>query len=192
MSKRAGSHCGVCTPPLLSAAASRDRGEFSDLYGRVLANPKAPWLIGAVAVEGMFFYGLFPYMGELLLTTARPAGESIAAITGLVLGAFGVGGLLYAVSVRAFLRVFGVRRMCLIGSAAAAACYGALAFAPTWWLAALAMFVAGISFYMLHNSLQTEATEIAPSARGSAVALFACGLFAGQGIGPSSAGGSAL
>ena len=43
------------------------------------------------------------------------------------------------------------------------------------------MFVAGISFYMLHNSLQTEATELAPSARGSAVALFACGFFIGQG-----------
>ena len=74
--------------------------------------------------------------------------------------------------------------MCLVGSATAAACYGALAFVPTWWLAALAMFVAGISFYMLHNSMQTEATELAPSARGSAVALFACGFFIGQGLGP--------
>ena len=46
------------------------------------------------------------------------------------------------------------------------------------------MFVAGVSFYMLHNSMQTEATELAPSARGSAVALFACGFFIGQGLGP--------
>jgi MFS family permease len=37
---------------------------------------------------------------------------------------------------------------------------------------------------MLHNSMQTEATELAPSARGSAVALFACGFFVGQGLGP--------
>ena len=123
-------------------------------------------------------------MGELLLTTARPASGSIAAVTGLVLGAFGIGGLLYAASVRVLLRLFGVRRMCLIGSGAAALCYAALAFVPTWWLAALAMFVAGVSFYMLHNSLQTEATELAPSARGSAVALFACGFFIGQGLGP--------
>ena len=166
------------------AAASRGSGSFAELYGRVLANPKAPWLIGGVAVEGAFFYGLFPYMGELLLATARPAGDSIAGITGLVLGAFGVGGLLYAASVRAFLRALGVRRMCLVGSGAAAASYTALAFAPTWWLAALAMFVAGVSFYMLHNSMQTEATELAPSARGSAVALFACGFFVGQGLGP--------
>jgi predicted MFS family arabinose efflux permease len=173
----------LAMPAGASAAASRDSGSFSALYGRVLANPKAPWLIGAVAVEGMLFYGLFPYMGELLLATARPAG-SIAGVTGLVLGAFGIGGLLYAIGVRALLRIFGVRRMCLIGSGGAAACYAALALAPTWWLAALAMFLAGISFYMLHNSMQTEATELAPSARGSAVALFACGFFLGQGLGP--------
>jgi MFS transporter, DHA1 family, inner membrane transport protein len=174
----------LAMPAGASAAASRDSGSFATLYGRVLVNPKAPWLIGGVAVEGMFFYGLFPYMGELLLATARPAGGSIAAVTGVVLGAFGIGGLLYAVGVRVFLRLLGVRRMCLIGSASAAACYAALAVVPTWWLAALAMGVAGVSFYMLHNSMQTEATELAPSARGSAVALFACGFFIGQGLGP--------
>ena len=174
----------LAMPAGASAAASRDGGSFATLYGRVLTNPKAPWLIGGVAIEGMFFYGLFPYMGELLLATARPAGGSIAAVTGVVLGAFGIGGLLYALGVRVFLRVFGVRRMCLIGSAAGAVCYAALAFVPTWWLAALAMLVAGVSFYMLHNSMQTEATELAPSARGSAVALFACGFFIGQGLGP--------
>jgi len=86
--------------------------------------------------------------------------------------------------VRVFLRLFGVRRMCLIGSTAAAVCYAALAVVPSWSLAALAMGVAGVSFYMLHNSMQTEATELAPSARGSAVALFACGFFIGQGLGP--------
>jgi predicted MFS family arabinose efflux permease len=172
-------------PASARAATTRDNGSFVELYRRVFANPKAPWLIGGVAIEGMFFYGLFPYMGELLLaTTAAPTGGAIAGITGIVLGAFGIGGLLYAASVRLLLRRFGVRRMCLIGSSLAAVCYAALAFAPTWWLAALAMFVAGVSFYMMHNSLQTEATELAPSARGSAVALFACGFFIGQGLGP--------
>jgi predicted MFS family arabinose efflux permease len=172
-------------PASARAATTRDSGSFVELYRRVFANPKAPWLIGGVAIEGMFFYGLFPYMGELLLaTTAAPAGIGVAGITGVVLGAFGIGGLLYAASVRLMLRRFGVRRMCLIGSSLGAVCYAALAFAPTWWLAALAMFVAGVSFYMMHNSLQTEATELAPSARGSAVALFACGFFIGQGLGP--------
>ena len=51
-------------------------------------------------------------------------------------------------------------------------------------LSTAGIMLAGAAYYMLHNSLQTEATEIAPSARGSAVALFACGFFAGQGLGP--------
>jgi predicted MFS family arabinose efflux permease len=172
----------------MPASAARDggalAGSFAALYGRVFANPKAPWLFGSVLVEGAVFFGLFPFMGELLLSTTAPGSRVVSVETGLVLGAFGIGGLIYAASVRLLLRFFGVRRMCLIGSAGAAACYALLALAPFWWLDAIAMFVAGVFFYMLHNSMQTEATELAPSARGSAVALFACGFFAGQGIGP--------
>jgi len=167
-----------------SAGAARSRSGAMVLYGRVFANPKAIWLYGCVMVEGAAFYGLFPFMSELLLAKTATTPSSISVETGLVLGAFGIGGLLYALSVRALLRRFGVRRMCLIGSVVAAACYGALAMLPLWWLDALAMFLAGIAFYMLHNSMQTEATELAPSARGSAVALFACGFFIGQGVGP--------
>ena len=159
-------------------------GSFRALYGRVFANPKAPWLYGAVLFEGTLFYGIFPFMSALLVALTERRTGSISVETGLVLGAFGIGGLLYAASVRPLLRWLGVRRMCLIGSTVGAVCYATLAVSPWWWLDAIAMFVTGVAFYMLHNSLQTEATELAPSARGSAVALFACGLFAGQGIGP--------
>jgi len=162
---------------------------FTALYGRVFANPKAAWLFAAVTFEGALFYGLFPFMGELLLATTAPGGNAISIEAGIVLGAFGIGGLLYATSVRTLLRRLGVRRMCLLGSAAAAACYAALAVAPLWWLNAVAMLGAGLAFYMLHNSMQTEATELAPSARGSAVALFACGFFVGQGLSPLLFGG---
>jgi MFS family permease len=41
-----------------------------------------------------------------------------------------------------------------------------------------------VGFYMIHNSMQTIATELAPTARGSAVALFAASYFLGQAIGP--------
>ncbi len=177
----------------MPAAAKRDasvpHASFAALYGRVFANPKAAWLYAAVMLEGALFYGLFPFMSELLVATTARGGNAISIETGIVLGAFGIGGLLYAASVRRLLRLLGVRRMCLLGSAAAAACYAALAVSPLWWLDAAAMFTAGVAFYMLHNSMQTEATELAPSARGSAVALFACGFFVGQGLGPLVFGG---
>jgi hypothetical protein len=36
---------------------------------------------------------------------------------------------------------------------------------------------------MLHNTLQVQATQMAPAARGTAVTLFACSLFFGQSTG---------
>lgn len=43
--------------------------------------------------------------------------------------------------------------------------------------------LAGFGFYCLHNTLQTNATQMAPSARGVAMSLFACVLFLGQSAG---------
>jgi predicted MFS family arabinose efflux permease len=41
----------------------------------------------------------------------------------------------------------------------------------------------GMGVYMLHNTLQVHATQMAPEARGGALALFACSLFTGQSAG---------
>jgi predicted MFS family arabinose efflux permease len=41
----------------------------------------------------------------------------------------------------------------------------------------------GLGFYMLHNTLQTNATQMSPQARGTAVGLFSCSLYLGQTIG---------
>jgi len=41
----------------------------------------------------------------------------------------------------------------------------------------------GFGFYMLHNTRQTQATQMAPTSRGTAVTLFACLLFFGQSSG---------
>ena len=38
----------------------------------------------------------------------------------------------------------------------------------------------GLGFYMLHNTLQTNATQMSPEARGTAVALFSSALYLGQ------------
>jgi predicted MFS family arabinose efflux permease len=45
------------------------------------------------------------------------------------------------------------------------------------------MVALGAGFYMMHNTLQVHATQMAPEARGAALALFACSLFTGQSVG---------
>jgi predicted MFS family arabinose efflux permease len=170
-----------------SAPASAPAGapqSFAALYAHVFANPKAPWLYGAVVCEGALVFCLFPYMGQLLLEHGGSSASAAPSQAGLVLGAFGIGGILYGFSVRRIVQAFGVRRMCALGSVAVALVYATLVWLPGWWWHALAMVVCGVGYYMLHNSLQIEATELAPAARGSAVALFACGFFIGQGLGP--------
>ena len=176
----------LAMPPEHRAGATpgREHASFGSLYAQVFENPKALWLYAAVIVEGALVFGLFPFVGQLLIEHTGSSAAAAPTQAGLVLGAFGLGGLAYALSVRRIIAQLGVKRMCAVGSAGVGAVYAAMVVLPLWWLAALAMMLAGLSYYMMHNSLQTEATEIAPTARGSAVALFACGFFVGQGLGP--------
>ena len=46
------------------------------------------------------------------------------------------------------------------------------------------MVVLGFGFFLLHNSVQTEVTELAPSARASSFSLHAFSFFMGQALGP--------
>ena len=45
----------------------------------------------------------------------------------------------------------------------------------------------GLGFYMLHNTLQTNATQMSPEARGTAVGLFSAALYLGQTVGVAAA-----
>jgi predicted MFS family arabinose efflux permease len=58
-----------------------------------------------------------------------------------------------------------------------------LALAPGWGWGVLACGLAGLGFYQFHNTLQTMATQMAPTARGTSLSLFAFCFFAGQAAG---------
>ena len=62
-------------------------------------------------------------------------------------------------------------------------------FAPSLRQAVLLGGLAGLGFYMLHNTLQMNATQMAPEARGVAVSLFASFLFIGQTVGSAGLAG---
>jgi predicted MFS family arabinose efflux permease len=54
---------------------------------------------------------------------------------------------------------------------------------PSATFAVPACLLTGLGFYMLHNTLQTCATQLSTSARGTGVSMFACALFLGQSSG---------
>ena len=60
-------------------------------YRAIFRNPLAKICFGAVFLEAMFMYGVFPYIATML----HDAGETSASIAGIVIAGFGVGGALY-------------------------------------------------------------------------------------------------
>jgi predicted MFS family arabinose efflux permease len=145
----------------------------------ILRRPFVRVMLVAVALECFAMYGAFAYVGADLV---HRLGASYA-VAGLVLGVFGAGALSYSLSARWLLSRFGERGLVMLGGAIIASAYTLLAVAPSIAFAVPAMVLLGLGFYMFHNTLQTNATQMAPEARGLGVSLFAFCLFIGQSIG---------
>jgi predicted MFS family arabinose efflux permease len=149
-------------------------------YRIIFGNPLAKFCYGAVFLEGIFLFGLFPYVAPLL----HEAGEPRAAIAGAVVAAFGVGGLIYSATVSQLLGRFGERRLMLAGGALMGAMLMAYAIPAGWPVKVMDFVVLGFAFYLLHGVIQIYATELSPSARGSSMALHSAFFFFGQALGP--------
>jgi predicted MFS family arabinose efflux permease len=153
-------------------------------YRAIIALPRARALFSFVFIEGVVIFGIFPFVAPLL--EARGAGGPSEA--GIIIAGFAAGGILYSALVAVLLRTLGLAWMLVAAGAFGAFGFAGIAVAGHWSVDAIAMVALGLSFYMLHNSFQTQVTEVAPQARGSAVALHAFSFFCGQAIGPVSLG----
>jgi predicted MFS family arabinose efflux permease len=151
------------------------RGFVAD-YAAVLSNPFARVVIIASFIEGALIWGAFAYIGAHL---RMRFGLSFTLI-GIIVACFGVGGLIYAGLVKFFVYRLGQVGLAIAGGLLLMAAYVALAIGPVWWLAPAATVTIGLGFYMLHNTLQTNATQMTPQARGTAVAIFSSAIYLGQ------------
>ncbi|MDE2228288.1 MAG: MFS transporter [Alphaproteobacteria bacterium] len=149
-------------------------------YRTVLASPMALLVFAAVAGEGILFFGLFPFVAPML----AEHGGGGAAQAGVAIAGFGVGGVAYGVTARRIIHGLGPWRMLASGGAIAGGMYLIMAWPLAWTMVALLFVAAGFGFYMVHNTLQLQGSELAPTTRGSAFALFASFFFMGQGVGP--------
>lgn len=170
----------------LQPRSDRSRETFSPEriltgYGTVFANPRAKICFIAVFVEGVLVFGFLPYIAILL--EQRGAGGIKEA--GFVLAGMGVGGVLYTIMVSKLLKSLGnMFNLIRVGGILTALGFVGVAAGPPWWGEAIAFVLIGFGFYGVHNSLQTQATELAPRNRGSAVSLHACFFFLGHAAGP--------
>src|SRR6185437_13749256 len=149
-------------------------------YRAIFRNPLAKICFGTVFLEALFMYGCFPYIATML----RQAGETRASIAGIVIAGFGIGGALYGATVSRLLPLLGEQRMMRFGGLALGFCLIVIALRLYWPYEFINFALLGFGFYMLHAVVQIYASELVPSARGSAMALHSFFFFLGQAVGP--------
>ena len=150
----------------------------------VLRQPWARVILFVAFAEALFYLGAFTY---LVTHLHREGGVSLAA-SGAIMMTFSLGGVAFAFLARGWVMRFGETRLAVWGTLLAAIAMVVVGFEARLVVAAPAIFVSGAGFYMLHNTLQTHATQMMPTRRGAAVALFATSFFVGQSVGVASLG----
>ncbi|RDJ24116.1 MFS transporter [Bosea caraganae] len=150
-------------------------------YGTVFANPRTKLIYALVITEGSLIFGMPPYVAAILQERSG-IGPSLA---GLVIAGTGVGGIVYGMLTRVLVERLGPARMTTVGGLLMALGFAlfALPFLP-WWSAFGFFVLNGFGFFLMHGTFQAQATELAPTARSSGMALFACSLFMGHALGP--------
>jgi len=170
---------------------ARTRGQWADekpvpatgspytAHIRLLAFPRVRYVLATAFADTFLFFGAYSFLGPFL----KLKFDLSLTLIGAILAGFGVGGVLYTLTVGPLLRALGQRGLVTWGGALCCICYTVATLSPVWQLAIPCTIGLGFSFYMLHNTVQTKATEMAPQARGAAVSIYSGFWSFGQAIG---------
>jgi len=153
-------------------------GYVKDLLG-ILGSRSAAWLLLAATLDGAFAFSAIAFLPTFM---HDEYGLDMSVASGIV-ALYGVGGMVYSFGARRLLTRFTERGMALLGGGLLAGAWVTVAVLDSWQSVLPACMAAGIGFYTLHGTLMTQATQMAPAARGTAMSLFAGSLFMGISVG---------
>ena len=159
---------------------------LTSVIGSVVSIVRRPWsrvLLIAVFCEALAMYGAFAYIGADL----RQRFGLSYTLVGAVMAVYGAGAILYSMTAKRLIAKLGEAGLVIGGGVLMAMAFAGLAFAPRVEAVPPLMVLLGLAFYMMHNTLQNNATQMAPEARGLGVSIFALALFFGQSIGVAAA-----
>jgi predicted MFS family arabinose efflux permease len=123
---------------------------------------------------------MFPYVALLLLAS----GETRSSYAGIVIAAFGLGGILYSLALPFLIVRMTERKLMLSGATFAAIAFVLIALNMSWYIQAAIFVLFGIGFYMLHTCIQLHVTDLTQTSRGAALSLHSSSFYFGQAIGP--------
>lgn len=157
---------------------TRNHSNLLAPLAEVFRSPAARLVLALALAEGVVLLGAL----TLLPAAVESTGAS-PSLAGAVTAFYGVAVLAFAPIVGRLSRRVGPAVLIAAGASATfAACV--LAVASTAAPVALGVsLLLGVAWASMHSTLQTWATEVVPSARASAVAMFAGSLFAGSALG---------
>jgi predicted MFS family arabinose efflux permease len=159
-----------------------DATPLAEAFRRMAGLTRLPWvrvILMTVFIEGALFYGSLAFVA---LYVHQRFGLGLGA-SGAVAAMFALGGLLFAAGAGRLLPRVGEAGLVIVGGGLMAVGFLALAAAPAPGWAVPCVVALGAGIYMMHDTLQVHATQMAPATRGAALAIFACSLFTGQSLG---------
>ncbi|MCE8052245.1 MFS transporter [Halomonas daqingensis] len=171
-------------PALSPPKAEQGRIAFFSRIREVLLISRARRILALVFLEGIAAFGALAFVASHLYARL----EVSLTQAGLMVALFGVGGLIFAALARPLVARLGEPGLAAGGGVLMGLGFVGLALAPGPALATASAFAAGLGFYMMHSTLQINATQMAPAMRGTAMAVFAGCLFLGQSVGVSLGG----
>ena len=145
----------------------------------IITGPWSRVILAIAVVEGAAGFGVLAMWASHLHRSL----DLSLSLAGAIVALYGLGGMLYMAIGRMLIRRFGQPQLVLYGGFIVAVGALGVAFAPHWLLAVPASLFAGFGFFMFHNTIQTNAAQMTPHARGTAVALFSSFMFLGQSVG---------
>jgi predicted MFS family arabinose efflux permease len=162
-----------------AATAALPRASFFSQTLPIITGPWSRVVLLIAFAEGAAGFGVLAMWASHL---QRGIGMS-ASGSGAVVAVFGLGGMLYMATARRLIARLGQPGLSRVGGAVMGLSALVVAFSPVWPPLVPASLLAGFGFFMFHNTMQANATQMAPLARGTAVSLFSAFLFMGQSAG---------
>jgi predicted MFS family arabinose efflux permease len=148
-------------------------------YRIALADRRHLLFYALIVLEGTIILGAFSFFGLVLRDRD---GFSYTAL-GLIVALLGLTSVLVGRNLGWFVRRLGEQRMLAVGGGAIALAFCCTAISPPIPFFLIGMVLAGFGFTTMHTTIQTRATELAPQARATGIAVFAFSLFLGGSIG---------
>lgn len=132
-----------------------------------------------VLLEGALVFGTISFVPAFLQETYAMRASLAGSITSL----FAVGAFLYVFNARVLVARLGETGLVRWGGAVLLGCFAVYLYAPSWHGSIVASVLTGLGYYFIHAVLQTNATQMAPQLRGTAVSLASSCLMLGQSVG---------